>query len=109
MSHWFRVYDEILDDAKVQRLPPILFRAWINLLAVTSRNGGVLPDLADLAFALRSDEDTVSGWLSDLEGRGLIDADEHGSRPHNWNARQFKSDTDNTQYSSGAASPQARP
>jgi hypothetical protein len=103
MSRWFRVYDEILDDAKVQRLPPVLFKAWVNLLAVTSRCGGNLPDVADIAFALRSDEQTVNGWLDEFAARGLLDEDDKGTRPHNWNARQFRSDADPT-----AAERQAR-
>jgi hypothetical protein len=103
VSRWFRVYDEMLDDAKVQRLPPILFKAWVNLLALTSRSGGNLPDVSDIAFALRSDEETVNGWLDDLEARGLLDEDENGTRPHNWNARQHRSDSDPT-----AAERQAR-
>lgn len=103
MSRWFRMHDEILDNPKVQRLPPVLFKAWVNLLCLASRGGGILPSIDDIAFALRSDVDTVSTWLDDLKARRLIDEQTDGLSPHDWNARQFKSDQDAT-----AAERQAR-
>ena len=42
MQRWFRMYEEILDDPKVQKLPDDLFKAWVNVLALSSRNGGKL-------------------------------------------------------------------
>lgn len=104
MSRWFRVYDDIVDDPKVQRLPAELFKAWINMLAIASRNGGALPSIDDLAFALRCDAEAVAAWVAGLTDRGLIDALDDGSlSPHNWASRQFKSDADPT-----AADRQAR-
>jgi hypothetical protein len=38
MTHWFRVYDDVVDDPKVQRLEPSLFKALINLWCLTSAN-----------------------------------------------------------------------
>ena len=104
MSRWFRFYDDALDHAKVQRLPPDLFKAWVNLLCLASREGGVLPCVDDTAFALRVTRDVTEEWLSALRERGLIDVSEDGlMSPHNWNARQFRSDADPT-----AAERQAR-
>lgn len=88
MSRWFRMYDEVLDDPKVQRLPAPLFKAWVNLLCLASKSGGTLPPVADIAFALRVDDEQAQAWIADLCERGLIDAD----RPHNWDSRQFVSD-----------------
>ena len=45
MTRWFRVYDDLVDDPKVQRLDPSLFKALINLWCLTSANGGVLPPI----------------------------------------------------------------
>ena len=92
MSRWFRFYDSALDDPKVQKLPPELFKIWVNLLCVASRNDGVLPALEDLAFMLRKDEDTLAQVLGELQRLGLIDAFEQGLTPHNWSTRQYQSD-----------------
>lgn len=95
MSRWFRMYADVLDDPKVQKLPPPLFKAWVNLLCLASRHGGVLPEIGDIAFALRADENVTRDIIRDLVGRGLIDEGDALS-PHNWDGRQFKSDQDDT-------------
>lgn len=95
MSRWFRLYADLLDDPKVQRLPAPLFKTWINLLCLASRNDGLLPDVEDMAFALRMDADKLTIAIEDLTGRGLLDKGED-LRPHNWDERQFKSDKDMT-------------
>ncbi|NIX78220.1 hypothetical protein [Microvirga terricola] len=30
MSRWFRFYDAVLDDLKIQKLSPHIFKAWVN-------------------------------------------------------------------------------
>ncbi len=92
MSRWFRFYDEALDDPKVQMLRPELFKAWVNVLCLASKNGGVLPTDEEICFALRLSEEKACELLRDLQGRGLIDVTEQGRRPHNWDKRQYKSD-----------------
>ena len=89
------MYDDCLDDPKVQRLPPDLFKIWINLLCLASRNGGNLPCMEDIAFALRIDEAAADQAIGVLIDRGLLD-DGDIVRPHNWDSRQFKSDADAT-------------
>lgn len=93
MSRWFRFYDTALDDPKVQRLPGELFKAWVNLLCLASRNSGRLPDLPDVSFALRISEADVESIVSKLSVAGLMDATEDGWTPHNWEKRQYKSDS----------------
>jgi len=92
---WFRFYHDALDDPKVQRLPGDLFKCWVNMLCLASRNeerGLVTKGLEEIAFALRlSDEDTAI-MLADLVCRGLIEEVVEGLQIHNWDARQFKSD-----------------
>src|SRR5688572_1483904 len=95
MSRWFRVYDDLVDDPKVQRLKPALFKALINLWCLASKNGGTLPPPNDIAFKLRMTGAQVDGVLDELRAAGLIDDDETGTRPHNWQGRQFKSDVSN--------------
>lgn len=92
MSRWFRMYSDVLDDPKVQRLPDDLFKAWVNLLCLASRNDGVLPPIEDIAFALRMSQDVTVTVTAELVRRGLLDESDSLS-PHNWAERQFKSDT----------------
>ncbi len=92
MSRWFRFYDCALDDPKVQRLPPDLFKAWVNLLCVAARHDGLLPAVADLSFMLRTDVKVMARTLRALLDAKLLDETDAGLTPHNWNGRQFKSD-----------------
>ncbi len=91
---WFRLYAELIDDPKCQRLSPALFKTWINLLCLACQAGGRLPSIDDMAFRLRLSVHDAESQLSDLILAGLIDIDSTGARcPHNWPKRQFVSDT----------------
>jgi DNA-binding transcriptional ArsR family regulator len=92
MSRWFRLYDDLVDDPKIQRLPGETVKALLNLWCLASQNDGRLPAADDIAFKLRMTPSKVAKLLSVLGECGLIDSDEDGLRPHNWNARQYKSD-----------------
>jgi hypothetical protein len=97
MIGWFRMYDEVLDDPKVQKLPGDDFKAWVNLLCLARRNDGVLPAIPEIAFALRMDDIACRSLLDRLATAGLIDSlkgGANGSRiaPHGWGKRQYKSD-----------------
>jgi hypothetical protein len=89
---WLRLYVELLDDPKVQRLPGPLFKLWINLLCIAARCRGALPPVADLAFMLRTDGASLEVDLSALTEVGLLDQSPEGLRPHNWERRQYRSD-----------------
>lgn len=89
---WWRAYDEAADDPKLQRLPAELFRSWFNLVCIASRNNGVLPPLADIAFGLRKSEKDAKRALDALIEAGLFDVSETVIEPHNWRGRQYKSD-----------------
>ncbi len=97
MSRWFRVYDELVDDPKVQCLPPELFKLLINLWCIASKNEGTLPALSHVAYTVRADEEHLLGSLEALERHGLLhrSSNQHGTSwaPHAWEKRQFKSDT----------------
>ena len=97
MNRWFRFYDEILDDPKVQQLPAADFKHWVNLLALASRNDGKLPAVEAVAFALRIDVHAAATVLSRLADATLLDRRQGGAHgmhyaPHNWDKRQYKSD-----------------
>lgn len=92
MTRWFRFYNEVLHDPKVQKLPGDDFKAWVNLLCLASSNDGDLPSISDMAFALRMTEERVRGLLDGFVRIELVDEIEGGFRPHNWNSRQYKSD-----------------
>lgn len=92
---WFRLYDDILDDPKVQRLSPDTFRGWINILCLAKRHDGILPSTQDIAFALRMTEQSAEKLLLSLQDAGLVDVTDNGFEPHNWGGRQYRSDVSN--------------
>ena len=94
MSRWFRVYDEAVNDPKVQRLQPHLFKAWFNILCLANKAGnGVLPPVSDIAFALRMSDTDAQSAVEELILVGLIDiAPNKTLSPHNWAALQAPSD-----------------
>lgn len=78
---YVKLWDNVLDNIKVQRLSPEVFKSWVNLLAVTVRYGGPsgeLPSWDDMQFGLRSDRATIEGWIKALVTAGLVDR--NGSR-----------------------------
>lgn len=93
MAHtWFRFYNESVDDPKVQRLSPPLFKFWINCLCLASKHGGTLPELDHVAFSLRMTERTAQESQESLIASGLLDVVGNSVSPHNWNGRQYNSD-----------------
>jgi len=93
MSRWFRFYDGALDDPKVQRLSPQVFKGWVNVLCLASKSKGKLPSLADIAFALRISDHEADTLMQALVSAGLID-DVGGSMvPHRWYERQYEDTT----------------
>ncbi len=86
---WFRIYDEALDDPRLQRLPASLFRAWFNVLCAASRRDGTIPDLPELAFMLRTRPGALSRRLEALKAAGLIEKVDGELRPVAWDKRQF--------------------
>jgi hypothetical protein len=94
MTLWLRLYTDVLDDPKVQRLDGELFKAWINLLCLAKAGDGLLPSIEDIAFKLRSGSEENAKRLTDeLVKRGLLDSDGMNLTPHNWHGRQFDSDS----------------
>ena len=92
-GRWFRVYTEIVNDPKVQKLAPHLFKTWINLLALAAENDGKLPAIDDIAFKLRMSPKDADGHVCELIDLGLIDiSPDRSLSPHNWYTRQYRWD-----------------
>jgi hypothetical protein len=94
MSHsWFRFYNCVVDDPKVQRLPDAAFRAWVNLMCIANKNGGrISKDYADIAFSLRVTASKARDLIQVLISAKLIDQDANGFEPHDWGDWQYESD-----------------
>lgn len=90
---WFRFYAEALHDPKVQKLPPELFKHWVNMMCCACENGGTIPSVDHFAFSLRITNVAAGKILIQLKDRDLLDCNEGSMEPHNWGSRQFKSDT----------------
>lgn len=86
MSDYVKLHTEVLNSRKIQTLPPSLAIPWINFLLLSRLNGGVLPDIVDIAFRLHTDQATVAAWLLALKKLRLID--QQGERGdyvmHDW-------------------------
>jgi energy-coupling factor transporter ATP-binding protein EcfA2 len=92
MSRWFRFYDDAINDPKILKLSDKLYRVWVGILCVASKNDGKLPSLDDMALMIRMKPEKLGEAIKSLMISGLIDQDGPILSPHNWNARQFKSD-----------------
>ena len=94
MSHWWRAHDEAIDDAKLLLLPSDRHRwGWFCLMCLASAYGGVLPPIDIVALKLRMSKHKAAEIITVLVGATLLDEIEPGKfAPHNWKARQFKSD-----------------
>lgn len=90
---WFRMYDELLDDPKVQKLPDAAFRCWVNLLCLANRGkprGRIRQD--DISYALRMDEKRTDKMVAYFLEHDLLEWDGEYLAPHGWDSRQFASD-----------------
>lgn len=91
---WFRFYTEALHHPKVQRLPPQLFKHWVNLLCLVAQEEthGEVPSVSDVAYHLKVKEPAVLNLIDQLVGLQLLDRDDDGVFVHNWDERQPRSD-----------------
>lgn len=100
-SRWIRLYVDIVDDMKAQRLNGNAFKVWINLLALGGQNNGILPSIDEIAFRLRMSQNDAANFVDELVSLGFIDVvsgigEPTVLSPHNWDKRQFKWDADPT-------------
>lgn len=71
IDRWYKAPVACVFDVKVARMPATLFRAWHQFMALASLNGGALPDVAQIAYAVHSAVETVVKRLHALAERGL--------------------------------------
>jgi len=93
MSRWFRVDDDIINDPKILLLPEAMRWIWMAFLCIASKNSGTLPSIEIIALSLRVKPPKATEYMGRLRAAGLIDQTEIGFAPHNWAARQYKTDT----------------
>lgn len=91
-GRWWRAYADARHDPKLQRLGARLFKQWFHLLCLCSISDGRLPNLDDIAFDMRTSRSRAQAIIDRLVARGLIDKNDNGYKPHNWDGRQYKSD-----------------
>ncbi len=91
--NWLRLYTEVLDHPKLQRLPGDLFKFWVNLLCLARLHNGVLPPIEDIAFRLRCTDGQAEEWMMQLIERRLLDKTSEGVRAHDWDQYQYDSDS----------------
>jgi hypothetical protein len=93
MGGWFRMYDGVIDDHKVMNLPKDLRWDWVSVLCLASRHKGTLPSMSELAFNLRMTEAEALALVAKLRNAGLIETAKGALKPHNWEGRQYQSDS----------------
>ncbi|MET0546913.1 MAG: hypothetical protein ABWZ40_11435 [Caulobacterales bacterium] len=91
-GRWFRMYDDVINDPKVMKLPEATRWHWVAVLCAASKNGGKVPPAAELAFLLRMTDQRAASLVAELLRAGLLDKVDGGFVPHNWEGRQYKSD-----------------
>jgi hypothetical protein len=87
------MYDDVINDPKVMRLPEATRWHWVAVLCAASKTGGRVPPLQDLAFMLRMKDSQAATLLAELHAGGLLDKTGDGFVPHNWSGRQYASDS----------------
>lgn len=97
-SPWLRLYTSIRNDPKVLALShPMRWNYIVILTCAADAPDGILPPIGHLAIELRLTPCDAQQAVNDLIECGLLDIVRRGEsnvlRPHNWAARQFKSDT----------------
>lgn len=91
---WYRMYASILDlEDKTQELSDKHFRSWVKILALYTRNNGVMPADSAVARCLGLPLSKYAEVRKTLIDKGLIDSDGATIAPHNWDERQFESDS----------------
>jgi hypothetical protein len=78
MRHWVKLWIDILSDYKISTLSDSAFRVFIECLALAGEHGngdneGLLPDVKQMAWRLRRQEEDLIALLDVLVIAGLVD------------------------------------
>ena len=73
-KYWIKLYHEILDDPKMGRMPDRLWRRTIELFLLAGEldDDGALPEIKDMAWRLRIDDDSLTDDLAYLTNYGIV-------------------------------------
>lgn len=63
---WVKLYRDILDDIEWHELDAKAAKALVMFWLIASETDGVLPDIKTLAFRLRTPQNDVKDWISQL-------------------------------------------
>ena len=91
---WLRLYTEIIDDIKVLKMHPKLFKFFIFLLLLASecdQDGTISLSKKDISWRLRTSLKNTNLYLNELKNLNIITENPMISFI-NWNKRQYKSD-----------------
>ena len=91
-NQWFRLYNQTLNNPKVQTLSGDLFKAWVNILCVTSQCDGRDVTRDDLSFHLRMSREQTDQIVNELVAANLLVGRDE-IIPYHWDERQYKSDS----------------
>jgi len=92
---WFRLYNEIIDDPKVAKMTPEMFKVFIFLLCLASdfeQNGDIPLSRRELSWRLRIPIKKINSYLDRLNELNIITENPVISLI-NWDKRQFASDS----------------
>jgi hypothetical protein len=92
---WFRMFDEAMDDPKLNMLTSDQFRFWFKLVCLANRQKerGTLPPDDEIPLILHLRRDAYGKMISALEARNLFVRTPSGRlKPTGWDERQRDSD-----------------
>jgi hypothetical protein len=92
-QEWLRLHRRTVNNPKLQKLGLEVVGFWTNCLCL-SDDEGYLPDVADVAWAMRVSETAAETFLVTLQRNNLIVRDDDGRlRLHDWDDHQKRSDS----------------
>jgi hypothetical protein len=89
---WFRVYADAFRCPKQLRLTYRQRWFWVCLLSIYTQNGQRTMSKEDIVLCTNLRSKMVGDYLDALVDARLIDRENQGFKPHNWEIRQYKSD-----------------
>src|SRR3990167_3521492 len=96
---WFRMYSDLLDNLKVEKLSDKQYRRWSKLLALANVNipRGRLPPVDKIAFRLRVNEAAATLTVQEFIDLKFIDVIRGAWVMHDWDDWQKDSDARTTE------------
>jgi len=93
---WFRLYNEIIDDPKINKMSPGIFKFFIFLLALASeshRRGVIILPEDDITWRLRMSKSEFYRGIEKLISLGIITKENEEIHIVKWGERQKLSDS----------------